>query len=90
MQAFFWMFAIDPFVSAQVLRSFNCVMVGSTRFLQADMRISCPYDDQRGFLFVWSLACSILYPLGIPLLMLWTLFHFHVPEIARYMLIGLG
>ena len=78
-----FLFTLYPIISISVLDIYNCVRIGSTAWLASDLRLICPYFDQRGFLFGWAIVSTALFPVGIPLLMLWCLYHFQVPTIAR-------
>uniref|UniRef100_A0A7S0LWG4 Uncharacterized protein n=1 Tax=Cryptomonas curvata TaxID=233186 RepID=A0A7S0LWG4_9CRYP len=96
----FFLFLVYPTVSFQTLRSFNCVVIGHHgSLLMADLREACPFDYSEtstvrqafastSFLFWWSLACSILYPLGVPLFFLLVMRAYKVPDIAEAKLKG--
>ena len=78
-----FLFVLYPIISISVLDIYNCVRIGSTSWLANDLRLACPYFNQRELLFVWTVIATILFPVGIPLLMLWSLYHFRVPHMSR-------
>ncbi len=69
--------------SIVVLDIYNCLRVGSVYRLASDLRMLCPYFDPRGALFVWTVISTALYPIGIPLIMVFFLYAFDVPRMAR-------
>ena len=86
----FLLFVIYPTVSVTTLRSFNCQRIGRYGWLlMADYSEACPYQEgqllrsEKNFVFWWSAAFGILYPVGIPLLFLLIMQHYRVPEIAE-------
>ena len=96
----FFLFLIYPTVSFQTLRSFNCQVVGKYGpLLIADLAEPCPYQysetstvrqafTTKSFVFWWSLASSIAYPLGVPLFFLLVMKAYKIPELAQAKLKG--
>lgn len=80
----FFIFIVYPTVSHVTLRSFACQDLGEFgRRLTADFRENCPKDDRGGFIFVFSLFFSIVYPAGIPLFFLVVMIVYRIPQMAR-------
>jgi hypothetical protein len=75
--------ALYPIISISVLDIYNCVRIGDASWLANDLRLACPYFEQREFLFGWTVVATLLFPVGIPALMLWCLHRFQVPRMAR-------
>ena len=96
----FFLFLIYPTVSVQTLRSFNCEVVGQYGpLLIADLSEPCPYPysatstvvqafSTKSFVFWWSLAFAIVYPLGVPLFFLLIMRAYKIPELAEGKLKG--
>ena len=78
-----FLFVLYPIISISVLDIYNCVRIGSASWLASDLREVCPLFEQRQFLFVWTVIATLLFPVGIPLLMLWSLYQFKVPCMSR-------
>lgn len=79
----------DAFVPAQVsviaISGFNCQWVGDPsgqKLLAADWRESCPTQDKGGFIFIWSVIFTILYPVGLPCGLILMLETYNVPSLA--------
>jgi len=70
-----------PPVSIQVLSSFRCDK--QLNLLTSDYSEVCPLNDPTGFIFRWSVLCTILYPIGIPCAMYWMMWYYSVPHIAK-------
>eukprot|EP00961_Rhodomonas_salina_P086432 1161836-Rhodomonas_salina.2 len=74
---------VYPVVSSAVFQSFYCQDIINESFLVADYRETCPNDDHSGKIFVWSVICIFLYPIGIPALFVRLLYYFDVPKLAQ-------
>ena len=72
--------------SIEVLGLYSCIRIGANDLLKSDLRTPCPITQQGGFLFVWTVMSTVVYPFGIPLLMLWGLYYFEVPQMARWVI----
>ena len=78
-----FLFLVYPMCSIAILDIYNCSRIESMYWLANDLRLACPMFAKPGFLFVWTVICTALFPLGIPLLMVWGLYYFQVPQMAR-------
>ena len=78
-----FLFVVYPVCSIAVLDIYNCTRIQNVYWLANDLRVACPLFQSGGFLFVWTVICTVLFPFGIPVLMLWGLYHFKVPSLAR-------
>jgi hypothetical protein len=83
-----FMFVIYPFVSNVVVGVFNCVELdlydqfeGHGSWLKSDLREPCPALSDS-ITFAWGLIFLVVYPIGIPLLFVMTLYYFKVPQLA--------
>eukprot|EP00961_Rhodomonas_salina_P158786 2137517-Rhodomonas_salina.1 len=47
------------------------------------MSVLCPYDHKTGSIFIWSIIATVLYPIGVPCLILFVLHWFRIPAMAR-------
>ena len=54
-----------------------------TWYLYEDFRVGCPRKEPGSLLFVWAVITTLLYPLGIPILVWLALKMFNVPTMAR-------
>lgn len=79
----FWLFLIYPTVSVTCLRTFHCTYIGNDLLLSADFTEQCPRLDPSGFLHVLGIVTTVMYPLGIPVLILLMLVWSGVPRIAE-------
>ena len=70
-----------PPVSIQVLSSFRCD--DQLGVLYSDYSEACPLLRPEGFVFQWSLICTLVYPIGIPLALYGMLWTYNVPKIAK-------
>jgi len=75
------LFLVYPMVSATVLGTFSCVTIEQTRWLMKDVREDCPIES-RLHSFYWSIAFTVVYPAGVPLIFLCILYYFRVPRLA--------
>jgi hypothetical protein len=82
----FGAFLIYPIVSLNSLQAFNCH--SSLGVMMMDFRMSCP--PLFSFLGLYSMACFLVYPLGIPLLFWYLLWIMKVPHVARDKKINAG
>ena len=82
-QSLWFMFFIYPICSIEVLGMFSCTYIGPDSWLQTDLATRCPLADKTSFLFVWTVMSTVVYPIGIPVLMLCGLYLFEVPKMAR-------
>ena len=78
-----FLFTIYPICSIAVLDVYNCVRIGAVSWLSSDLRVVCPYFDGGGVLFWWAIVSTALFPFGIPLILVWCLYRFEVPRMAR-------
>jgi len=82
----FGAFLIYPIASLHSLQAFNCH--SSLGVMMMDFRMSCP--PLFSFMGLYSMACFLVYPLGIPLLFWYLLWIMKVPDIARDKKINAG
>ena len=75
------LFLVYPMVSATVLGTFSCVTIDQTRWLMKDVREDCPIQSRLAS-FYWSIAFTVVYPAGVPLIFLSILYYFRVPRMA--------
>ena len=78
-----FLFVVYPICSIAILDIYNCTRIQNVYWLANDLRVACPLFQSGGFLFVWTVICTVAFPFGIPMLMLWGLYHFDVPAMAR-------
>ena len=79
-------YLIYPLLCLMTIRGFNCVTVDDLHLLAADLLEPCPWDAKHrnsSMIFVWSVISTILYPIGIPVLLLSGLVYLQVPRLAR-------
>eukprot|EP00808_Paulinella_micropora_P008574 g62100.t1 len=67
----FQLFLIYPSVSSAMVRLLVCKEVEGGRYLVADYSISCDSAEYYSYIYPWGLLAVLLYPLGIPLCMLY-------------------
>lgn len=80
----FFLFVTYPFLSYVAVQGFfNCRQVGSENYFARDMSVLCPYDHKTGSIFIWSIIATVLYPIGVPCLILFVLHWFRIPAMAR-------
>jgi len=79
-------YLIYPLLCLMTIQGFKCVDVEGWHLLAADMKEPCPWKEgERGsWIFVWSVASMVLYPIGIPIILLACLLHLDLPRLARY------
>eukprot|EP00961_Rhodomonas_salina_P113283 1524076-Rhodomonas_salina.1 len=79
-----FLFLVYPTVSIISIASFNCQHItDDVSLLVADYREPCPNDNPGGFLFIYSVICVIVFPLGIILGAFWMMWYFKVPQLAK-------
>ena len=83
-----FLFLLYPFVSKIVVGTFVCEDLdpelhfeGDNQWLRSDLREPCP--QQGSFASIWAIFCVAVYPAGVPVLFLFTLYFFKVPRLAR-------
>jgi hypothetical protein len=83
-----FLFVIYPFVSKVVVGVFNCIELdpygdfeGDGSWLKSDLREPCPHPGSS-FTFSWGVLFLVVYPLGLPVLFVMTLYYFKVPQLA--------
>jgi hypothetical protein len=83
-----FLFVVYPFVSQVVVGVFNCIDLdpynqfeGDGSWLKSDLQEPCPHPGSS-FTFSWGVLFLVVYPLGIPVLFVMTLYHFKVPQLA--------
>ena len=79
-------YLIYPLLCLMTIRGFSCIKVDNVHLLAADLHEPCPWDAQHrnsSMIFVWSVISTILYPIGIPVLLLSSLIYLQVPRLAR-------
>lgn len=69
-------------VSLRSVQGLKCRTVAGERLLAADLSLPCPAEDKGSVLFLWTLAASILYPIGVPLFIFHALRKFRVPQLS--------
>ena len=87
----FWLFLIYPGTSLSSVEPFICRKIANQTYLIADYREECPlqgYPEEIDMLSSSSLAwvalfCSIVYPIGVPLLMYGIMRFQDVPKLVR-------
>jgi|NorSeaMetagenome_1021524.scaffolds.fasta_scaffold52999_2 hypothetical protein len=54
--------------------------------LRADLNEPCPWkrSERESWIFVWSTVSVVLYPIGMPVLVLALLVHLELPRLARF------
>ena len=88
LSALTFLFVIYPFVSKVVVGVFNCIELdpynqfeGDSSWLKSDLREPCPHPGSS-FTFFWGVLFLVVYPLGLPVLFVMTLYYFKVPQLA--------
>ena len=82
-QTLVFLFLLYPICSLAVLDVYNCVQIEGVFWLANDLRLKCPMFEPAGFLFAWAVVCTVIFPFGVPVLMLGSLYYFGVPQMAR-------
>jgi len=79
-------YLIYPLLCLMTIQGFKCVNVEDLHLLAADMKEPCPWKEgERGsWIFVWSVASMLLYPIGIPVILLACLLRLDLPRLSRY------
>ena len=78
-----FLFLVYPMCSIAILDIYNCSRIESMYWLTNDLRLACPMFQSTSFLFVWTIICTVMFPFGIPMLMVWGLYYFRVPQMAQ-------
>lgn len=78
-----FLFVVYPVCSVAILNVYNCKLIDGKYWLSNDLRTACPMYQTPGFFYVWTVVCTVLFPVGIPVLMLCGLYYFGVPRMAR-------
>ena len=75
-----------PLLCFMTIQGFKCVRVENMHLLAADMKEPCPWnkDERKSWIFIWSAASVVLYPVGIPIVLLVCLYRLQVPQLSRY------
>ena len=82
----FGAFLIYPISSLNSLQAFNCH--SSLGVIMVDFRMSCP--PVFSFMGLYSLACFLAFPLGIPFVFWSLLVAMKVPDVARDKIVKAG
>jgi hypothetical protein len=79
-------YLIYPLLCLMTIQGFKCINVEDLHLLAADMKEPCPWKEgeQGSWIFVWSVASMLLYPIGIPVILLACLLRLDLPRLARY------
>jgi hypothetical protein len=79
-------YLIYPLLCLMTIQGFKCVEVEGWHLLAADMKEPCPWkESERGsWIFVWSVASMVLYPIGIPVILLACLLRLDLPRLSRH------
>ena len=77
-----FLFLVYPFVSKVILNTFNCVDLGSSRWLKSDLRERCP--EPSSFVYIWSWIFVFIVPIGVPAAFIVLLYYFKVPMLAQF------
>jgi len=76
-----WLYVCYPLVSVSSLAGFNCREIEGVSLLTADLS-PCPIGDPSNPIFIWSVICCAIYPVGIPVSIWYALCKFKVPEMV--------
>eukprot|EP00960_Hanusia_phi_P078181 768791-Hanusia_phi.AAC.1 len=79
----FWCFLIYPLLSIFATSGFVCTTVGDKRYLLIDFNIECPLNNGADPLFWKIVALLFVYPFGLPVFFMWTLWRHEVPRLAN-------
>mmetsp|Transcript_37688 Transcript_37688/g.94459 ORF Transcript_37688/g.94459 Transcript_37688/m.94459 type:complete len:976 (+) Transcript_37688:119-3046(+) len=74
-----WVFFVYPSVSVGVLRSFHCDE--DLELIRADYTLRCPWLE-LDFIFWYSCFFTIVWPLGVPVMLYFLLRYYGIPAIA--------
>lgn len=70
-------------LSGRTQEAFHCERIGDQNLLFYDLTTPCPLDDKTSSVFLWAVLGSMMYPLGVPVLMYMALKRFGVARLAK-------
>lgn len=79
----FWAFLIYPNLAIMTLKGLRCTEVAGQDLLAVDLRAPCPSNSPGSVEFLWPLITTLMFPVGIPLVVYYALRSSGIPGLAK-------